>query len=80
MEQTQYDALATLQRAKPNSLRHLAAKMHLVDGKNLPQIARELAPVFGLDVKTSYTQAWRGVNKAKAAQALCKIVVGTIDN
>ena len=74
MQLTQFEALATLQRANPKSLRYLAAKMHLVDGKNLPTISRELAPIYGLDVKSTYAQAWRGINKATAALALCKIV------
>lgn len=75
MQLTQFEALATLQRANPTSLRYLAAKMHLVDGKNLPEISRELAVLYGLDVKTAYSQAWRGIKKALAAKDLCKIVV-----
>lgn len=71
----QFDALVTLTRSKKGSNAREAARLHLVEGKSAPTIAREMAPVYERSAKEIYPIVWAAIKQALRALELCKKVV-----
>lgn len=72
MNNEQFEALMKLTRSKPGSKTREAARLHLVEGKSAPAIAREMAGAWGRSSQEIYPIVFAAIRNAVKAKKLAE--------
>jgi len=78
MNNDQFNALMTLTRAKPASKTREAARLHLVEGKTAPEVARLMAASWERSSQEIYPIVFAAIRNAVKAKKLAEKACGII--